>query len=603
MPIRRAGVVLLTVVLGAGWMLAGCGESRDREAGPRPGPIAVGPESGPEAPDPNVSTVDPGVEPIPDETTPVPLEAPPHVVTPLPISDEPPPESFDPVTAPPESPPKLIRPKSFATRSVDRSVGVHPLRPEASVEPVEMPLEPRMLEFQPGARQPEPENLLAPPEATGPALSASPPGLEEIPVEPDQPGSDGVDRTDPLTAAKSQGNYQVVKVFYGTDRAAVNSVAAADSPVADWLVALLCSAGIAMILAALGFRFCRGRLTRALAALAVLATVVVGVLTAYSGLHRDFLATEAKPEKPGYGGERGQLTMGTCEVSIPRNHQPGELEGPSILRFEFRQDPQRHVVLLDVNPLSEDAFQAGLKARVQQSVDKDAVVFVHGFNFTFEDAARRTAQMAYDLRFDGAPIFYSWPSQGGLFDYTVDENNARWTVPNLKRFLERIARQSGAEQVHLIAHSMGNRALTAALRDLSFEPDETRPKFNEVVLTAPDIDAEVFKNDIAPRIVKTAERVTLYASSNDKALLSSKKIHGYPRAGDSGPDLIVMPGIDTIDVSAVDTSLLGHSYYGGNETVLADLFDLLHEAKPPDQRKWLRPERLGAMTYWSFRRR
>jgi hypothetical protein len=81
-------------------------------------------------------------------------------------------------------------------------------------------------------------------------------------------------------------------------------------------------------------------------------------------------------------------------------------------------------------------------------------------------------------------------------------------------------------------------------------------------------------------------------------------MHGYARAGDSGEDLVVVEGIDTIDVSAVDTSLfsLGHLYYGSSQTVLADLFDLIRKAKPPEARRWLRPELLGSLTYWVFER-
>ncbi len=164
------------------------------------------------------------------------------------------------------------------------------------------------------------------------------------------------------------------------------------------------------------------------------------------------------------------------------------------------------------------------------------------------------------------------------------------------------AGRSGAQQIHLIAHSMGNRALTSALRYLSYEPAATRPRFREVILTAPDIDADVFKRDIAPAIVQTANRVTLYASSNDEALKVSQDIHGYPRAGDSGEQLVVVPGVDTIDVSQLDTDLVGHSYYGSNDTVLADLFDLLASDTPPSQRKFLRSGQLGTLTYWMFER-
>ena len=238
-------------------------------------------------------------------------------------------------------------------------------------------------------------------------------------------------------------------------------------------------------------------------------------------------------------------------------------------------------MLLSVERQHEDRFFADMKTRVNGSRRKEAFVFIHGYNVTFEAAARRTAQLAHDLNFDGAPIFYSWPSQGGLLRYTVDETNAAWTIPNLKQFLLAVAQRSGAESVHLIAHSMGNRPLTASLQSLANEFPDGRHLFREVILTAPDIDAEVFRRDIAPAIVRTADRVTLYASSNDKALQVSKQFHGYPRAGESGENLVIVPGVDTVDVSAIDSSLIGHSYYGSNGTVVADMIDLLVRRRRP----------------------
>ena len=62
----------------------------------------------------------------------------------------------------------------------------------------------------------------------------------------------------------------------------------------------------------------------------------------------------------------------------------------------------------------------------------------------------------------------------------------------------------------------------------------------------------------------------------------------------------MLPGIDTIDVSQVDTSFVGHSYYGDNITVLADMFHLIHFARTPDQRTWLRPQPFDDLRYWVF---
>jgi esterase/lipase superfamily enzyme len=205
------------------------------------------------------------------------------------------------------------------------------------------------------------------------------------------------------------------------------------------------------------------------------------------------------------------------------------------------------------------------------------------------------------LKFEGAPIFYSWPSQGGLLRYTVDETNVAWTVPHLKQFLLDVARESDADAVNLVAHSMGNRALTSALRELNLELRQEAALFNQIVLAAPDVDAEVFRRDIAPAITQTAQRVTLYASSDDQALQASKQVHGYARAGDSGEGLVVIPGIDTIDVSGIDTSLLGHSYYGGSHSILADLYHVIQEALPASQRQWLSPVEQDGLTYWVFR--
>jgi esterase/lipase superfamily enzyme len=230
-------------------------------------------------------------------------------------------------------------------------------------------------------------------------------------------------------------------------------------------------------------------------------------------------------------------------------------------------------------------------------------VFVHGYNVTFENAARRTAQMAYDLAFEGAAILYSWPSKGSITGYPVDGTNVQWSTPHLKTFLADVATRTGAQTVHLIAHSMGNRALAGALQSLLAESRaEIHSVFREIVLTAPDIDADIFRRDIAPRLANLPARVTLYASSADKALQASKTYHQYPRAGDSAADMAVIEKIDAIDATAVETGFLGHSYYADNRSVIADLFYLLREGKPPAERFALERVSAGQGVYWRFKK-
>jgi esterase/lipase superfamily enzyme len=320
---------------------------------------------------------------------------------------------------------------------------------------------------------------------------------------------------------------------------------------------------------------------------------------------RVFYATDRKPtgrSEPNdkYGAERGTLVLGEAEVSIPRDHRLGELEAPSIWRLEFTEDPEKHVVLKAAAEVIPEVFYKEVRAKVAAAPDRSAFIFVHGYNVTFKDAARRTAQMAYDLGFPGAPVFYSWPSQGTTLGYTYDENNIQWTQPTLKRFIKEFADQSEAENLYLVAHSMGNRALTGAIKERVQENPDIRNRFKEIILAAPDIDAEIFKRDIAPFIVSATPTVTLYASSNDKALLASKQVHGYARAGDSGGGLVIVNGVDTIDSTNAETYFVGHAYYASSKSIIADIFNLIHRRQRPDQRPGLKPVNQQAGRYWEF---
>jgi esterase/lipase superfamily enzyme len=296
-----------------------------------------------------------------------------------------------------------------------------------------------------------------------------------------------------------------------------------------------------------------------------------------------------------------RLHLGRFDVSIPRDvHQTGRAERPNIWTF-WREDPDRHLVIVRREEQTYRQFYEEVSGVVAKSARREAFVFVHGFNVGFEDAVYRTAQIAYDLNFDGAPILYSWPSVGTLATYAADVNNSTWTVEHLRWFLEDVAARSGAQAVHLVAHSMGNAPLVRALNEIATRPRSTsRPRFRQVLLTAPDIDVGVFRQ-LAAAMTSIGERVTLYASANDIALRLSKSYQGgYPRAGDTQPEIVRVAGIDSIDVSSVDTNLIGHFYYAENRSVLSDMMRLIQTGRPPAERCGLTAVGEAARRYWRF---
>ncbi len=302
-----------------------------------------------------------------------------------------------------------------------------------------------------------------------------------------------------------------------------------------------------------------------------------------------------------YGGERGSsVSYGATAVTIPTDHRMGELEAPKWWRFEFTKDPRKHVLITSLKAIPRQEFFTSLRAQTADLHQRQVFVFVHGYNVSFEDAARRTGQIAYDLNFQGAPILYSWPSEDSLSSYLTDANNSEWTIPHLERFLLSLSQSLETSTIHLIAHSMGNKPLVRALGRIA-QASDVAHQYNQVILTAPDIDADVF-SQLALRITSIAERVTLYASNNDNALNVSKNLGGdYPRAGEAGDRLVIVPGIDTIDVTGVASGFLGHSYYGDNRSILTDIFQLFKSGMDPGARFGLQRSTSNGRSYWIFK--
>lgn len=302
-----------------------------------------------------------------------------------------------------------------------------------------------------------------------------------------------------------------------------------------------------------------------------------------------------------FGNARGSLRYGSCEVSIPRDHRMGELESPSLLRLELRADPEQHVVLLSVELAERDSHMEALKQALAAHGKRSALLFIHGYRTTFEDAARRTGQLAYDLGFQGVPVFYSWPSQGKLSGYIVDEANVEWTQADLSTFLADFLQQSDAEHVYLLAHSMGNRALAKATAGVIAARPQLAGRIREVILAAPDIDADVFRGQLLPALAALPNPLTLYASSEDSALRASKAIHGYARAGESGAGIVLAPGVETIDASTVDTGFIRHSYFAEQRTALSDMYYLIQKQTRAAERFGLRAVEGATGRYWTFR--
>ena len=207
--------------------------------------------------------------------------------------------------------------------------------------------------------------------------------------------------------------------------------------------------------------------------------------------------------------------------------------------------------------------------------------------------------MAHDLKYKGAPIFFSWPSNSDYMKYPSDVQNIEWSEPHIASFIQQVASQTQATAIFLIGHSMGARGLAKVAVQLI--PSLSKPSLlRGLILSAPDIDSDVFQTQIAPNLVSHTN-LTLYASSDDRALNMSKSINGYPRAGDAAGGVLTIPGMDSIDATGLDASFIGHSYFSTVRSVISDIFYIVNMGLSPDQRHGLiREVDRAGQPYWRF---
>ena len=234
-----------------------------------------------------------------------------------------------------------------------------------------------------------------------------------------------------------------------------------------------------------------------------------------------------------YGCRPTDLSYGTCTISVPKpeNRQAGEVNRPfSVWVFEAPENPEKHFMLKHVEEYpNKDAFFGSLRKQIAEFGRQSALLFIHGYNVSFEDAMFRTAQLAVDLKFPGAPIAIRWPSCADPVKYTFDEQNAEVSIPALREFLEDLAtaQRRQADAHHRPQHGQSSAGRGTA-RTWIPKRARTQPQimFREIVLAAPDIDSRVFKSQMLPhdsgqRAALHAVRLVARSGLDDVAVLST----------------------------------------------------------------------------------
>jgi esterase/lipase superfamily enzyme len=271
----------------------------------------------------------------------------------------------------------------------------------------------------------------------------------------------------------------------------------------------------------------------------------------------------------------------------------------------------RNAAAVDEHEAAVRALQAEVSRRLEKAPRKEVVIFIHGYNNSFVDAAYSTGNICRFLGADFVCVVLSWPAGGTsglLFGYNVDRESGEFAVADMRKAIRAIAETKGLAKLHIIAHSRGTDVTASALQQLGIESYAMKSSLGErlhignVILASPDIDIDVAATKILtiasdpdlpygssprPRGVfsQGGLHLTIYSSPNDKALELSGLLFGSVlRLGQLDPTkrLAEMAQAPPDLGGAVDfiafggkTNFLGHNYFLSDPRVSADIVGMI----------------------------
>lgn len=268
-----------------------------------------------------------------------------------------------------------------------------------------------------------------------------------------------------------------------------------------------------------------------------------------------------------YGSKRSKdLNYSRVDVGIPQEHEKGLVETNG-----YKPDLKKYFSAVALQKYDDrSAFKKQLNAALDKKPKgkREIFLFIHGYNNNFADSTFRAAQFAYDYSLNAVTVHYSWPSGGSLALYVYDRDSADFARDGLADLLTLLS-ETDANQITVVAHSMGNYVTMEALRSLALQGKRYPiDRISSFLMAAPDIDVDVFERQLKD-IKKMPSPTAVLVSRKDTALaVSGRLTGGHARVGDgSSIELLQSNGITVLDLSDVDGG--AHNVFASSPTLMA----------------------------------
>src|SRR5215467_579544 len=257
--------------------------------------------------------------------------------------------------------------------------------------------------------------------------------------------------------------------------------------------------------------------------------------------------------KPWFGAERSRKITLARAMMVPPDGGPFPLSAVGLSDWS----------MASIEPVSQIDGLLG-----QATSGRDLLIYVHGFNQTFEAAALDAARLSDGVKFAGDTMVFSWPSRARLFDYNYDRESAMWSRDALDQVLEDLLASPTVGRVNIVAHSVGTMLTMEAMRQLYAKlGDYAADRIGALVFASPDIDMDVFTASVQ-RIGPLGPKVTIITATDDRALAVSRWVNGSTsRVGAAEKAQLEKLGLRVIDASSQGWGILNHDRFLSNAGV------------------------------------
>lgn len=312
-----------------------------------------------------------------------------------------------------------------------------------------------------------------------------------------------------------------------------------------------------------------------------------------------------------FGAQREEnLKFGFFDTRVEPSVGLGMFINPS----EWFQNEE--IRIKQVDTLDKQAFVEQVKKLVEESPRRSLLVVVHGFREAFPSALRKTAFLGHILDINSPILLFDWPGNQGssLRGYRRARSVAIESGAELAKTIELVVGEIGPDKLWLLANSMGGQVVADAFSHLYERAEfaDAQVEFEDVILTAPDVSHEEFDNQFKQEISALTRDLTVYVSSNDRALVMSRIVNREARRGEStlSPDMLeeavrvselVDPNSDRVtlvDVTPVNRTRNFHNFSLETPEFFDDLYLRLTNDTTPNSRLIYRFHTPGGTSYW-----